>query len=55
MSRPKSMSCPCDLFFIFILITINDIISLKQRHLPLCHSLEYALLLLVDNVDEQSK
>ena len=46
------MWCLCDLFFIFslIFIAINLITSLKQMHF-----LEYILLFLDDNVDEESE
>ena len=46
-----------DLFFIFcfIFIVINSITSLKQTHLFYAHFLDYLLLLLDDNVDEESK
>ena len=49
------MSYLCDLFFIFIFIfiIINDFVSLKQTHLLFCTFLEYVLLLLDDNVDEE--
>ena len=52
-----SMLYPCDLFFIFslIFITSNSITSLKQTHLFFAHSLEYLLLFLDDNVDEESE
>ena len=45
------------LFFIFslIFIVINSITSLKQTHLFFVHFLEYFLLFLNDNVDEESK
>ena len=46
-----------DLFFIFnlIFIAINSITSLKQTHLFYVHFLDYLLLFLDDNVDEESK
>ena len=52
-----SMWCLCDLFFIFnfIFIAINHILSLKQTHLFFAHFLEYLLLFLDDNVDEESE
>ena len=51
------MSYICDLFFIFSLIfsVINHIMSSKQTHLFFVHFLEYLLLFLVDNVDEESE
>ena len=51
------MSYICDLFFIFSLafIIINPITSLKQTHLFFAHFLEYLLLLLDDNVYEESE
>ena len=50
------MSILCDLFFIFslIFILINHITSLKETHLFFVHFLEYLLLFLNDNVDEES-
>ena len=47
----------CDLFFIFslIFIAINHITSLKQTLLFFFHFLEYFLLFLDENVDEESK
>ena len=45
------MLCLCNLFFI-IFITVNFTISLKQAHY-FENILEYALLLLGDNVDEE--
>ena len=46
-----------DLFFIFslIFIVISSITSWKQTHLFYAHFLDYLLLLLDDNVDEESK
>ena len=51
------MSYRCDLFLIFslIFIAINSITSLKQAHLFFAHFLEYLLLFIDDNVDEESK
>ena len=51
------MSYIRDLFFIFILgfIVINHITSLKQTKLFFVHFLEYLLLFLDDNVDEESE
>ena len=51
------MSYIGDLFFIFslIFITINSITPLKQAHLFYAHFLDYLLLFLYDNVDEESK
>ena len=51
------MSYLCDLFFIFslILIVINRKISLRQMHLFFGSFLEYLLLFLDDNVDEESE
>ena len=51
------MSYLCDLFFMFSLIFIvfNHITSLKQTHLFLERFLEYLVLFLDDNVDEESK
>ena len=47
----------CYLFFIvsLIFIAINHITSLKQTQLCFVHSLEYHLLFLDDNVDEESE
>ena len=47
----------CYLFFIvsLIFIAINHIKSLKQTQLCFVHSLEYHLLFLDDNVDEESE
>ena len=42
--------CDLLLFFIFIFIIVNHILSLKQTHF-----LEYALLFLNDNEDEESE
>ena len=58
MSRCKYMSYLYDLLFFFTFIIINHIISLKQTNRHTCffaHFLEYALLFLDDNVDEESK
>ena len=46
-----------DLIFIFspVFIVINNIITLKQTHLFFVHFLEYLLLFLDNNVDEESK
>ena len=46
-----------DLFFIFslIFIAINSITLLKQKHSFYAHFLDYILLFLDDNVDEESK
>ena len=46
-----------DLIFIFspVFIVINHIITLKQTHLFFVHFLEYLLLFLDNNVDEESK
>ena len=51
------MSYICDLFFIFslIFIVINHITSLKQAKLFFVIFLEYLLLPLDDNVDEESE
>ena len=51
------MSYLCDLFFIFSLrfIVINHITSFKQTYLFFVYFLEYFLLLLDDNVDEESE
>ena len=51
------MSYLCDLFFIFSLffILINYITSFKQKYLFIEHFLEYLLLFLDDNIDEESK
>ena len=51
------MSYLCDLFFIFIFIFIitNHIISLKQTHLFFAHFLEFVLLILDNNIDEESE
>ena len=51
------MSYLCDLLFFFTFIIINHIISLKQnRHTWFfAHSLQYAILFLDDNVDEESR
>ena len=56
MSRPTSVyvvSIWSFFIFIFIFITINCIISLIQTHLFFCLFLEYVLLFLDDNVDEE--
>ena len=47
----------CDLFFIFKIIftVINHITSFKQTYLFFEHFLEYLLLFLDDNMDEQSE
>ena len=58
ISRPcLLMSNLCDIFFIFslIFIVINHITSFKQSYLYFVHFLEYLLLCLDDNVDEESK
>ena len=51
------MSCLCDLLFIFslIFIVINHITSLRQTHLLFVHFLEYLLLSLDYNIDEESE
>ena len=51
------MSHISGLFFIFsvIFIAINSITSLKQTHLFYAHFLDYLLLFLDDEVDEESK
>ena len=51
------MSYSCDPFFNFslIFIVINRITSLTQTHLFFVHFLEYLLLFLDGNVDEESK
>ena len=49
------MSYLCDIFFIFIFIIINNVISLKQTHLLFYKFLEYTLLLSDVNVDEEGK
>ena len=50
------MSYLCDQFFTFslIFILINHITSFKQRHFSV-HFLEYLLLFLDDNVDDESE
>ena len=47
----------CNLFFIFslIVISINNISPLKQTYLLFVYFLEYLLLFLDDNMDEESK
>ena len=47
----------CDPFFIFslICIIINHTILLKQEHLFFAHFLEYLILVLDDNVNEESE
>ena len=47
----------CDLFFnfSFIFIFINHLTTCKQTHLFFVHFLEYLLLFLDDNVDEESE
>ena len=47
----------CNLFFIFslIFISINNISPLKQTYLLFVYFLEYLLLFLDDNMDEESK
>ena len=51
------MSYLCDLFLISspIFITINHLTSLKQTDLFFVHFLEYLLVFLDDNVEEESK
>ena len=51
------MSYLCDLLFIFnpIFIVINQITLFIQMHLFFAHILEYLLLFLDDNVDEESE
>ena len=54
------MSYLCDFFFFFLIfslifIVINPIAPLKQTHLLFVHFLEYLLLFLDDNVDEESE
>ena len=51
-----SMSVLCDLFFIFSIafIVINHITSFKQTLLFFIHFLEYLVLFLDDNEDEES-
>ena len=51
------MSYLCDLFLIssLIFIFINHITSLKQTHLAFVQFLEYLLLFLDDNLDEESE
>ena len=50
------MSYFCDLFSIFIVIFIaSDSITLKLTHLFIAHFLEYLLLFVNDNMDEESK
>ena len=50
------MLYPYDLFFIFILIfiAINSVTSFYQTYLFFAHFLEYLLLVLDDNVNEES-
>ena len=47
----------CDLFFIFslIFISVDHITSLKQTHLFFAYFLEYLVLFLDDNVDEENE
>ena len=51
------MSYLCDLFFSFnlIFIIINHITTFKQMYLVLVHFLEYRLLYLDDNVNEENE
>ena len=51
------ISYVCDIFFIFnlIFIVIYLIISFKQAYLFFIHFLEYLLLFVGDNVDEESE
>ena len=51
------LSCLYDVFLIFspILIVVNHITSLNYTGLFFVHFLEYSLLFLGDNVDEESK
>ena len=51
------MSYLCDLFLIFslIFIVINQITSFKKMNLFFVHYLEYPLLFVFDNVDEESE
>ena len=56
MSMPRSVyDVLCDLLFVFSLIFmfINHIISLNQTHLFFVHFLEYLLIFLDDNEDEE--
>ena len=58
MSSPKSIYVYLyNLFSIFrlIFIVINHLMSLKQAHLFFVHILQYLLLFLNDNVDEESE
>ena len=58
MSWPSSIYVVlCDPFFIFslIFIIINYIISSKQAQLFLAHFLEYLMLVLDGNMDEESE
>ena len=61
MSKPRSIYV-VSVWYIFSLlasllafIIMNHIISLKQAHVFLAHFLEYLLLFLDDNVDEESE
>ena len=51
------MSYLCDLFFIFslIFIVISHTTSLKQMHLCFVHFLEYLVIFLDNNRDEESE
>ena len=51
------MSYLCEVFFIFslIFIDINHITSFKQTYIFCVHFLDYRLLLLVDNVNNESE
>ena len=51
------MSHLCDLIFIYslIFVDINHITSFKQTYLFFVHFLDYPLLVLDDNVDEESE
>ena len=51
------MSYLCDLLFVFslIFIVINHITSFKQTYLFLVQFLEYLVLFLDNNVDEESE
>ena len=45
----------CDLFFILSVIAVNFITSLQQRHLLFVHFLEFLLLFLDENMNEESE
>ena len=57
LGQALCMSHLCDLIFIYslIFVDINHITSFKQTYLFFVHFLDYPLLVLDDNVDEESE